>query len=174
MGWKDKYAKKWGTDRQKLYARALRTRTIYTPQMVIDGRHHEVGSKRGQVTELITRRQSDNNRVLISLKRLNREQYQVKVDKTNLKEKPRGKIDIVAVYFIGPQETAVQAGENRGRTLKHKTIAKKIEVIGEWQGKEDIMQYQVTRPADDDITGVAVFAQVKPIGIVLGSNKHIF
>ena len=83
-------------------------------------------------------------------------------------------MEIVAVYFIAPQETEVQGGENRGRTLKHHTIAKKMEVIGEWNGKKEVTQYSLKRPADANITGVALFAQTKPIGFVIGATKHTF
>src|SRR5262245_21873769 len=38
IGWKDRFAKPEYTQRQKGYRDALNLRTLYTPQMVIDGR----------------------------------------------------------------------------------------------------------------------------------------
>ncbi|HIF13840.1 MAG TPA: DUF1223 domain-containing protein, partial [Bacteroidetes bacterium] len=45
---------KW-TKRQQAYGKNLKKRYVYTPQMVIDGRTEAVGSRRGQVGNLITR-----------------------------------------------------------------------------------------------------------------------
>ncbi len=174
LGWKDKFATKWGTDRQKSYARFLRSRTVYTPQMVIDGRYHEVGSKRYNVAELISLRQNDKQRVTFQVKKLDDADYKVNVLKSGFSGKLPGRVEIVAVYFIGLQETKVQAGENRGKTLQHQTIAKKMEVIGDWDGKREVTEYTITRPNDSDITGVALFAQTKPIGFVIGARKHVF
>ncbi len=173
LGWKDRFATKWGTDRQKSYARFLRSRTVYTPQMVIDGRYHEVGSKRNNVAELISLRQNDKQRVSFQVKKLDTD-YQVNVVKSGFSGKLPGRVEIVAVYFIKPKETNVQGGENRGRTLQHHTIAKKMEVIGDWNGKKEVTQYSLKRPADADIEGVALFAQTKPIGFVIGSVKYVF
>ncbi len=174
LGWKDKFATVWGTDRQKSYARFLRSRTVYTPQMVIDGRYHEVGSKRHNIAELINLRQNDTQRVTFQVKKSNDTDYQVNVLKSGFSGKLPGKVEIVAVYFIGPQETKVQAGENRGKILRHQTIAKKMEVIGNWNGKKEVTEYIITPPAGADIEGVALFAQTKPIGFVIGARKHIF
>src|SRR5215510_7129171 len=53
IGWKDKFAKPEYTDRQKAYRDALNLRTLYTPQMVIDGRLDVVGSERSEVESSI-------------------------------------------------------------------------------------------------------------------------
>src|SRR5438105_11263765 len=44
IGWKDPYASSAATARQRGYAAALGARVVYTPQMVIQGAAHEVGS----------------------------------------------------------------------------------------------------------------------------------
>src|SRR5215510_9766639 len=54
IGWKDKFAKPEYTDRQKGYRDALNLRTLYTPQMVIDGRLDVVGSERSEVESFIS------------------------------------------------------------------------------------------------------------------------
>ena len=45
LGWKDENARKEHTERQQNYARARGDRRFYTPQMVINGRSHVVGSR---------------------------------------------------------------------------------------------------------------------------------
>src|ERR1700748_2542532 len=41
IGWKDRFATKATTERQRTYARTLAQRYVYTPEMVVDGRVNE-------------------------------------------------------------------------------------------------------------------------------------
>ena len=49
LGWIDDNARKENTERQQDYSRVRGDRRIYTPQMVINGRVHVVGSRRSEV-----------------------------------------------------------------------------------------------------------------------------
>ncbi len=53
IGWKDPYSMAAATKRQEAYRRSLGERIIYTPQLVIQGAAHEVGSDRGGVARAI-------------------------------------------------------------------------------------------------------------------------
>src|SRR5437867_3002658 len=44
LGWKDRFSSAALTERQQLYQARFRTESIYTPQMVVDGRAELVGS----------------------------------------------------------------------------------------------------------------------------------
>lgn len=46
IGWKDPYAHKEFTQRQRAYSTKLRSYQVYTPQMVVNGKHEFVGSDR--------------------------------------------------------------------------------------------------------------------------------
>lgn len=48
LGWRDPFSSASATARQEAYARAL-GRGLYTPQLVVNGRAHAVGSRRGEV-----------------------------------------------------------------------------------------------------------------------------
>ena len=43
IGWKDRFATHETTERQRAYARALKQRYVYTPELVVDGIGHEPG-----------------------------------------------------------------------------------------------------------------------------------
>ena len=53
LGWKDPFSSAAATDRQRNYANLLRTGTVYTPQIVVDGRWQAVGSDRDEVEQAI-------------------------------------------------------------------------------------------------------------------------
>jgi len=44
LGWRDRFALAQSVERQNIYARNLRRSTVYTPQLVVDGRDDSVGS----------------------------------------------------------------------------------------------------------------------------------
>ena len=58
MGWTDTFASPVTTARQRAYKQALNSRYVYTPQIVVDGRGHAVGSRRAEVRTLIAEAQA--------------------------------------------------------------------------------------------------------------------
>src|SRR3954454_13169577 len=53
IGWKDRFATKETTERQRAYARTLRQKYVYTPEMVVDGRVHRPCLNDGQVESML-------------------------------------------------------------------------------------------------------------------------
>ena len=53
LGWKDTLAKPEFDARQRAYATAAGSADIYTPQIIIDGMHREVGSETDVIDEVI-------------------------------------------------------------------------------------------------------------------------
>ena len=53
LGWKDEFASAAHTKRQRAYAHAKGERTIYTPQIVVGGIDHAVGSRGMKVAKLV-------------------------------------------------------------------------------------------------------------------------
>ena len=105
LGWKDPYSSAESTQRQRAYARLLGLRTIYTPQMVVDGRIDVVGSERADVLKAIDAAREGQNTVPIELAR----------DGDGLRVR-------------------VGAGENGGRTLTEFNIVRHFDQVGRWQG----------------------------------------
>src|ERR1700730_6696553 len=53
LGWKDPYSSRAATDRQNRYATLLALPTVYTPQIVVDGKWEAVGSDRAEVERVL-------------------------------------------------------------------------------------------------------------------------
>ena len=53
IGWKDPYASTETTERQRAYARVLKQRYVYTPEMVVDGIGHDTGRESGPIEALL-------------------------------------------------------------------------------------------------------------------------
>src|SRR5580765_8249852 len=57
IGWKDPFATRATTDRQRAYARVLKQRYVYTPEMVVEGIGHETGREPGPIDALLSKAQ---------------------------------------------------------------------------------------------------------------------
>ena len=57
IGWKDPFATRETTERQRAYARVLKQRYVYTPEMVVDGIGHDTGRERGPIERLLANAQ---------------------------------------------------------------------------------------------------------------------
>ncbi|MEM9683718.1 MAG: DUF1223 domain-containing protein, partial [Pseudomonadota bacterium] len=107
IGWKDEFAKPAFSGRQKQYVSSLNGRYSYTPQMVIDGKTHVVGSDRRKVEATIRKFQklpSDGPSISMS-----RTGETLKVDVGAAAE--TGEYDVVLVTFDKPHVTKVRRGE---------------------------------------------------------------
>ena len=49
LGWKDPFSSVLSTDRQYAYARALNERSVFTPQLIVNGTQSLVGSQEGAI-----------------------------------------------------------------------------------------------------------------------------
>src|SRR5690606_10957067 len=67
LGWKDTLASHENTERQKAYAAARGDRQVYTPQVVVNGGEHLVGSNREALEASLKARMSEGLPVPISL-----------------------------------------------------------------------------------------------------------
>jgi len=136
IGWKDVFGSPANTKRQKAYARAAGRRTIYTPQMVISGVGHVVGSKPMEVVDQIDAARAVDNGVTLSLTRQGANVAINAVAVGNAVAASTSSADlIVQLVRYEPQETvAITRGENAGLTIDYTNIVTEWRKIGTWDG----------------------------------------
>ena len=61
IGWRDPYATKQFTNKQRIYGRKFNSSSIYTPQLVINGEEHLVGSDKANIHRKIERKLKSKN-----------------------------------------------------------------------------------------------------------------
>jgi len=125
LGWKDPFADAAWTKRQRQYSRSLRTTQIYTPQMVVDGGEHAVGSDRGSVERLVGAA-AKRARPKVELTRA--------ADGLDLKVDGQGEGEIWIVGYDPKHETKVARGENAGKTLAEFNVVRGIRQVEGWKG----------------------------------------
>jgi hypothetical protein len=166
IGWKDRFATRETTARQRAYARTLRQKYIYTPEMVVDGRVHQPGINDGQIESMLAdaRRQS-TVRTTPALKRMADGSLRIALDTAKIE----GPTDVTLFVYDRRHATPVQHGENEGRRLDNFNVVRHFEIVSRWNGAQAHWTVPTNRFQPDQ--GLAVIVQQSDHGPVLGANK---
>ncbi|HET6958339.1 MAG TPA: DUF1223 domain-containing protein [Vicinamibacterales bacterium] len=140
LGWKDRFSSASVTSRQQGYQTRFGTESIYTPQMVVDGRAEFVGSDANAARKAIEHAITVQHGVVTLdvvgpavVRGGNTEgsAVHVKVSANNLPPIPKGdRADIVVLVTESGLRTEVKRGENHGRTLSHAPVVRYLATIG--------------------------------------------
>jgi len=128
LGWKDTLGSPENSERQRAYATARGDRQVYTPQIVVNGVDHVVGSNRRAVEAAI--KHNGNLPVSVKLKEKD-DAVTVTVDENGTK------IDHASLWLAiyQPEVTVpIERGENTGRTITYTNVVKKLRPIAMWDG----------------------------------------
>ena len=170
LGWKDTLASPSNTRRQKTYAANMGARTVYTPQMVINGMEDVVGSRRGEVTGAIEAQQSrpPSEVVPVSLTQ-DGNSVQISVGANPL----IGNVEATLwmVYFEDQATVEIKRGENRGRELSYTNVVRDMVPIGMWKGEPLHMEVAMESLASPGYDGCALILQTDGQGPILGAAK---
>ncbi|MEM8977857.1 MAG: DUF1223 domain-containing protein [Pseudomonadota bacterium] len=129
IGWKDRFAKREYTERQRSYARAAGARSIYTPQMIIGGVDHVIGYNPMETMDLVAKHKAKGYDVALELTRSG---DRVTVEASA--EKPSQMV--VQVAQISPNnQTKIKRGENAGRTISYANVVTDFDVLKKWNGR---------------------------------------
>ena len=129
LGWKDTFASPQYTARQWDYARGLHHSTVYTPQVVVNGKAVITGRDRGELESLI-RREANPTAPQVAIAG-----GQVNIGQANPGKRTAGRYDVWLVRFDPKIENVpITRGENSGITLPHKNVVKQLVKLGGWNG----------------------------------------
>jgi hypothetical protein len=132
LGWKDRFSSAALTERQRLYADRFANESIYTPQMVVDGRTEFVGSDAGAARKAIERAVgTPHGLVRVALEPSAADRVAVSVAVQHLPLDSSDRADILLAVSEDRLRSNVTRGENHGRTLNHAAVVRFLTTIGE-------------------------------------------
>src|SRR5713101_2594516 len=132
IGWRDAFATRETTNRQRAYARVLKQRYVYTPEMVVDGIGHDTGRERGPIEALLAEAQRHSpQRATPELSRPMGGPLTIKLAAFPLNGQPA---DVTLAIYDRRHSTPVASGENQGRMLENFNIVRHLEVLARWDG----------------------------------------
>jgi hypothetical protein len=175
LGWKDTLAQHGHSNRERAYADTRGDREVYTPQVVVNGIVHVLGSDRAAIEQAIVQtRQSAAPLTLPVTLTVVDGKVSVNVPAANGEQ---GSAEVWLCPITGKAEVMIERGENRGHTLTYTNVVRRWLKLGEWNGKAETFSVPVASlPNADfsvqDIDRVAVIVQsgvaAKP-GLMLGA-----
>ena len=132
LGWKDTLAVPGHTNRQRAYSKARGDREVYTPQVVVNGTMHVLGSDKEAIDQAIkqTRKREGTLALAVSLS-VTGDQISIAVPAAR-DTVTRGDVWLCPITKDVP--VAVGKGENSGHTITYHNVVRKWIKLGEWTG----------------------------------------
>lgn len=129
IGWKDEFADPAHAKRQRAYAQAAGRRSIYTPQMIVNGKTDIVGTRPMELSDAIHAYQSMPS-LDVGLARQG-DDIVITAGATDAFEGP---FVLYMMRYEPLREARITRGENAGHTLRYANVAEGLTVLGEWDG----------------------------------------
>jgi hypothetical protein len=156
LGWKDTLADSRNTARWQSYAKARGDRERYTPQAVVNGAVHAVGSDRSAIEKAIAKsRQSDvAMSVPVTVTRNGDRLAIVLPDGAP----PAGAM--VSIWGLAKAVTVkIARGENKGRTITYHNVVRRWRDLGAWNTATHRFDVPLREIAGDGVETAAVLVQ---------------
>ncbi len=171
IGWIDPFSQKKFTVKQRNYGHKFKSNSVYTPQLIINGNEHIVGS--------------DGKTLLKRLKKILNTTAFNTIDLDNVVKKnqtisfsydvngPLVSAELVILLAIDKRITKVKRGENRDRTLINSNIVVQEHTISltEKEGKADIKIPDIV--LNDDLLRLIVLIRDKNLSILTGAQLKL-
>ena len=134
LGWKDRFSSASLTARQQSYGNHFRLDSIYTPQMVVDGRAEFVGTDVNAARKAFEQaRQLPHGSVIVkTVAGEDGRVLNVSVSTDHLPALAGGdRAEIVVAITEDKLRSDVKRGENEGKKLSHVAVVRQLSTIGE-------------------------------------------
>jgi len=171
LGWKDTFATAQTTQRQRDYARYLNERTIYTPQVVIGGHSHVIGSRKDEVMAGLTAAAQAHAMRAGKIPQLAMEK---RGEGKLVLRVPAAKAQNIAVLLVRydtRREVAIERGENRGKTFTYHNVVGDIRTLATWNGQAMDLDLDIQDLWRDGRDGCAVLLQDMQSGHILAAGR---
>ena len=126
LGWKDVFSSAEFSGRQNMYANWLNLSSVYTPQVIVNGKTEFVGSQEATLRNAIRtslQKEPESNLTLTNLKTGNN------LLTLNYNTNKAANNTLLIALVQKTATTVVKKGENEGRTLSHVQIVNNIQKI---------------------------------------------
>jgi len=157
IGWKDPFSSQISTDRQYAYAHALGERTVFTPQLIVNGTRSVIGSQENEIRKEIAKASEAKLPVSADLSKQADGSFNLQL------AGPAVAADVWEVRYVRRSVTKIRAGENGGRELETFNDVVQLHRLGAFQ--PGVLKLEpLHQPAD----GLAVLVQKPSGGPILG------
>lgn len=172
LGWQDTLASPEHTTRQRAYAKTRGDGQVYTPQVVIGGIRHAVGSREAAIDKAIARTKAEHGEKRISLA------VRAKGDTLVIKAGPAPEgVEVepaatIWLALVSKQVTVeIERGENRGREITYFSVVRELTPIGQWTGEAVTIRLPKKHLMNNGVNGCAALLQQDEAGPILAAAE---
>jgi len=170
IGWRDTLASPANTKRQYDYAKKRGDNRVYTPQMVINGYRHVVGSDRPAVLRIIEEESKRTARSIVGLSIVNfGGQMSVSVGPAP-SDIMRKESALLLITLLPVVTVDIEKGENSGRQVSYFNVVRRIMPIGMWQGDASSVRLPTEDLLSDPLEGCVCLLQMAQSGHIIGAS----
>jgi hypothetical protein len=164
LGWKDTLGSPENSQRQYDYAHARGDMDVYTPQMIIDGRKHYVGSNRSVVLDAIGMARDAKPGVPLSLSESGMELVVEIGAASDAKE------STLWLLPVDPEVSVkILKGEIAGQEISYHNVVKRLVPAGMWSGEAKTLRLPKDGVLSDSTKGCVALLQRGKVGPVLAA-----
>jgi len=170
LGWRDTLADPRNTARQKAYAHARGDGQVYTPQVVVNGTLHALGSDKAAIELAIAASLKNGAMSLVPTLTLADGRLNVTVPDV-MDARTSGEVWLFGL--VKAATITIARGENKGLTITYHNVVRRWIKLGDWNGTARTFTLPVRDIGAGDIDSVAVLVQSgtkEAPGVMLGAN----
>jgi len=168
LGWKDTLASRSFTARQKAYGDVRGDRQVYTPQAIISGVSHAVGSDKKAILDAAAALRSSTLAVPVSS-----EERDGRI-RVTLGEGQATPATVLLMPLRKRCDVSISRGENKGKAVSYVNVVREVIVVGRWDGAATVLDVPAATARLHEADGYVVLLQAgtpeRP-GQVLGAAK---
>jgi hypothetical protein len=158
LGWKDTLGKDSFAKRQKLYSKARGDGQVYTPQAVVNGVAHMIGSDKAEIARAMSEQLETGLAARVALEE-DAGNLRIHVAPNGGDGSAKGGIWLLPTTRL--VTVPIARGENQGKTISYVNVVRGLLRIGDWDGKDATVTVPLatTRAAESDSYVVLVQAE---------------
>ena len=159
LGWKDTLADSRFSARQKAYSHMRGEREVYTPQVVVNGSAHVIGSDRNGIESAIddTKKADGVMSVPVSMTLAGKE---INISVAASSKGPatgHGEVWICSISRAVP--ITIGRGENRGREITYHNVVRNLLKVGDWNGTSGSWTVPLENISREGVDAAVVYVQ---------------
>ena len=169
LGWKDVYSSPLFTQRQQFYSQKFKLDSIYTPQMIVDGKTEFIGSDSGKAAKAIT----ESAKIQKGTVELSKNQ-----DKLTIKIADLPEHENTTIYLAIAEDNLISnvaRGENSGKRLEHQSVVRELKALGNLDSRQNSYEIETILQLNSnwkrENLKIIVFAQENGNRKILGVGK---
>lgn len=163
IGWADIFAQPKFSDRQRAYAKAIGSRTIYTPQLVIGGSDRIEGF----VPEEIANRLRAHFEIEATVQLIVTREGDHVVIRAEADPPLDAPVRVQLVRYKPAETVTIERGENAGQTITYRNIVTSWERLDDWSG---LAPLDLTAAFAGDLPGAVIIQTEGPAEILAAAR----